>query len=68
MTLILVFLVGLGIGVAMGFVTTFDFHKKRLEEERDVAYGMGYANGLEDAKKPGTSIEWHQDHLPPSRL
>ena len=64
----LVFIAGLFIGLCMGFVVVFDFHKKRLDEERDVAYGMGYANGLEDAKKPGASLEWHKEHLPPSKL
>lgn len=57
----LVFIAGLFIGLAMGFVATFDFHKKRLEEEREVFYAEGYASGLEDAKKPGASIEWHKD-------
>lgn len=64
----LVFTAGLFIGMAFGFVVTFDFHKKKLEEEKDVAYGMGYSNGLADAKKPGSSIEWRAEHLPPSRL
>jgi hypothetical protein len=64
----LVFAAGLFIGMSLSFVVTFDFYKKRLEEERDVAYGMGYSNGLADTKKPGSSIEWHAEHLPPSKL
>lgn len=65
---LLIFFGGLCIGLSIGFVATFDFHKKRLEEEREVFYAEGYSNGLADAHKPGASIEWHQDHLPPSRL
>lgn len=64
----LVFAAGLFIGMAFGFVVTFDHFKKKLAEEQDISYGMGYSNGLADAKKPGSSIEWHNDHLPPSRL
>lgn len=58
----LIFAAGLFIGMAFGFVVVFDFHKRKLEEERDVAYAEGYSNGLADAKKPGSSIEWHKDH------
>ena len=64
MTLILVFLVGFGIGGAISFVTVFDHFKKKLEEEQDIAYGMGYSNGLADARKPGSSIQWAAGHGP----
>ena len=64
MTLILVFLAGFGIGGAFSFVTVFDHFKKKLEEEQDISYGMGYSNGLADARKPGSSIQWAAGHGP----
>ena len=56
------------LGYAMGLVQAFDAARKKMLEDREVFYAEGYSNGLSDAKKPGSSIEWHQDHLPPSRL
>lgn len=64
LTTILTFLGGFSLGGTMMFVIALDHFAKRLEEARDVAYGMGYANGLRDSHKPGASIQWAAGHGP----
>lgn len=69
LTTILTFLGGFSLGGTMMFVIALDHFAKRLTEEREVAYGVGYANGLADAEKPGVPLQWAEGHeLPPSKL
>lgn len=62
---ILTFVLGVGIGGAMMFCVAYDHFRKRLEEERDVSYGLGFAAGLSDVKEPESSIRWADGHEPP---
>lgn len=48
---LLTFLGGVSLGGTVMYVMAIDHYAKRLEEVREVAYGMGYSNGMTDAKR-----------------
>lgn len=63
MSHILAFVLGAGVGGAMIFTVVFDAYRKKLEEEKEIAYAMGYSSGLSDRKKP-VELKWADSHGP----